>query len=344
MAACWRALAARREVDLTVVGLAADSGPAPFDESLITGTSWRLLDDRERQDRNLVVDLVKQSRPDVVVVPGWAIPVFAKLRSARSLRSASFVLVMDTPRQETWRQAVNRLRLSRWVSGFQLVVVTGERSWQLARYLGVSEKRIRRGMYGVDTEFLGTAIQQRAALEEYWPRRFLFAGQYTNRKGLDVLLQAYRRYRQSVVDPWTLSCCGAGPLSEMVEASEGVSNEGFVQPNAMPGVMARHGAFVLPSRFDAWPLAVVEACAAGLPVICSEACGSAVELVRHLYNGYLVATGDVEMLAEGLLAMHVREQEAAQMGQRSVELARPYSAGLWADRWVEIVRDLGRAS
>ena len=64
------------------------------------------------------------------------------------------------------------------------------------------------------------------------------------------------------------------------------TDRGFVQPADQAAIWAEHGAFALASRYDPWPLVIVEACAAGLPVIHSEACGSAVELVRPVRHRY----------------------------------------------------------
>ena len=81
--------------------------------------------------------------------------------------------------------------------------------------------------------------------------------------------------------------------------------------------MARSGVFVLASRYDPWPLVIVESSAAGLPVLCTEACGSAVELVRAHYNGWLVATGDIADFARGLLLAHESYNDLPLMGRRA---------------------------
>jgi glycosyltransferase involved in cell wall biosynthesis len=85
---------------------------------------------------------------------------------------------------------------------------------------------------------------------------------------------------------------------------------------------------------DPWPLALVEAAAAGLPVICTDACGSAVEVVRPFYNGLVIPKDSPAALAEAFAAVHARVALLAEWGQRSIELARPYATQFWADRWV----------
>ena len=144
------------------------------------------------------------------------------------------------------------------------------------RILGASQQSVRRGLYGVDFDGFAPLYEQRVAEAGGWPRKFLFIGRYAPEKGLDVLIEAYQRYRTTVTEPWALSCCGSGPLKHLLQGQAGIEDCGFQQPSQLRQIMATHGAFVLASHFDPWPLVVVEASAAGLPVLCTEACGSAV--------------------------------------------------------------------
>jgi glycosyltransferase involved in cell wall biosynthesis len=123
-----------------------------------------------------------------------------------------------------------------------------------------------------------------------------------------------------------------------LHGQQGVENRGFVQPAQMIDVLREHGAFVLASNYDPWPLVIVEAAAAGLPVVCTEACGSAVEVVRTNYSGVLSATGDAPALADALRWMHDRHQQLPTVGARGRELAAAYSAQMWAARWSEAAR------
>jgi glycosyltransferase involved in cell wall biosynthesis len=102
--------------------------------------------------------------------------------------------------------------------------------------------------------------------------------------------------------------------------------------------------FVLASHFDPWPLVVVESSAAGLPVLCTESCGSAVELVRSYFNGLTVATADIDALAGGMRWMHDHAGELSEMGRRGRELAAAYSAQMWAVRWSQATRDAAVAT
>lgn len=340
MAACWRALALRPEIEMSIVGFQADAAIAAFSDDLVRGLGARLLTPTEWEDEALVGSLVAEMNPDVVVIPGWTYKAYRRLVENPRLSRAKFIMTMDTPYRRTLRQVLGRYRISRLLSRVDRVIVTGERSWQLARVLGIDEARIRRGLYGVDYARFAPLIDARRAQPGGWPRRFLYAGRYHPEKGVDVLLAAYRAYRSQVSDPWPLTCCGSGPLASTIDAEAGVTNLGFVQPTDQPPVLASHGVFVLASRFDPWPLVVAEAGAAGLPVIHTEACGSAVELVRPYFNGLGVATEDVASLTAALRWCHEHHDKLPEMGARAQPLAAAYSAEAWADRWVRMFQEL----
>jgi glycosyltransferase involved in cell wall biosynthesis len=338
MAACWRALARRATIDFTVVGFAsAQPGTsAGFADSTLDGVPCRLLTAGERHDEPLFLDLVRRRRPDVIVLPGWMHGPYRRLTRAADLGTSRFVMTMDTPWRGHPRQQLGRLALRPYLRRIDQVVVPGERAWQYARRLGVPAARIRRGLYGVDVAGLHPLLERRRAQPRGWPRRFLFVGRYAADKDPAVLAEAYRRYRTVLgSEAWPLTCCGQGPLESVWSTVDGVTDRGFVQPDAMRQVWQDAGVLVLPSRFDPWPLVLAEACAAGLPVICTDACGSAVELIRPNHNGLVVPVADPQSLSDAMVRMHREHERLPVLGANSQALAAPYSAELWAERWEE---------
>jgi glycosyltransferase involved in cell wall biosynthesis len=341
MAACWREIASRPGVRLHVVAH-RPHGTGDFETSLLQGVSHRFLDPTEAEDVALVERHVLETKPDVVAITGWWLKPYRRLLVADRLQRMKFIMGIDCP----WRtelQYLNRIRYWRFLRRVDRFFVTGERSWQYMKKLGIPPERISRGMYGVDVARWAHVHRERHGRP--WPRRFLFLGRYEDVKAIDVLVPAYRRYRSQVSLPWELICCGRGPDGRLLQGVEGVVDRGFVQPADLAGVFLQSGALVMPSRYDPWPLALVEACAAGLPIICSDACGSAVENVRPLYNGLVVPTGSVDELARAMVTVHEAETELPEWGRRSHEFARAYSAQVWADRWLaECRRLIGDAS
>jgi glycosyltransferase involved in cell wall biosynthesis len=127
-------------------------------------------------------------------------------------------------------------------------------------------------------------------------------------------------------------------MEDLLASHAGIEDLGFRQPAELLDIMRGAGVFVLPSRFDPWPLVVVEASAAGLPVIATEACGSSVEMVRPYFNGLTVASGETDALARAMLWAHEQHAQLSAMGERGRHFAAAYSAQMWAMRWSAAAR------
>ena len=130
-------------------------------------------------------------------------------------------------------------------------------------------------------------------------RRFVYCGRLDRLKGVETLLRAAAAARQP------LTIAGSGPdearLRDIAEQSgSDVIFTGHLDKAALPRLIADARALVLPSEVpENAPLAVLEAYAAGRPVIGAANAGIP-ELIRQDETGALFPTGDVAALAETL--------------------------------------------
>jgi len=341
MAACWRELAGREGVDLLVFAVQKNLEASEFeyDEHVADGFNCQKIDIRQSSTAALVETLIKAHNPDIMFYCGWSIPAYVRLLTNRSLTKSKKVMTMDTNLKRDWRQFFAPFKIGKYLRRMDVIFVPGERSSQLAKYWGIPETKIRKGSYAMDYNGFAKAYECRAR-EPQWPKAFLFAGQYIERKGIRHLLSAYSAYRKNVESPWPLVVCGSGPLEGLLLEAAGVSDLGFVQPAQLPAVFEKAGVFVYPSLFDPWGVAIAEACAAGLPVLCTDACGASVELIRDYYNGLTLPGGDDKALTSAMSWMHRHYEWMPAMGANSQALAMPYSAEAWANRVLSIVNDV----
>ena len=332
MAACFRTLSTQHNVELLVVRIPpADN--APFDDRHFDWIDQ--LYDRDALSAAEMTEMLDSFAPDAVFMSGWFDEGY--LTVARAMRERGVLVVAGSDEQWTgsWRQQGARL-IAPWYlhSAIDILWVAGERQRQFAHRLGFRGAQCWDGVYSCDWEQF--AARRTGSL----PRAFLFVGRYIRRKGIDLLVDAYAAYRERVDDPWPLLCAGSGEQEALLEGRPGIENRGFVQPDALPDLMATAGAFVLPSRVEPWGVVVEEAAAAGLPLICSDACGAAVHLLRDRYNGYLVQSEQADHLAQCLVSMStLSDEDRHQMGARSHELSKQYTPAQWANTLISGVKD-----
>jgi glycosyltransferase involved in cell wall biosynthesis len=119
---------------------------------------------------------------------------------------------------------------------------------------------------------------------------FLFAGRLSTEKGVETLIRAWDR------SLGRLLIVGDGPQAGMLKKADtnGVEFLGFVKGSEMPGMLRRARALLLPSIwYEAQPRIILEAYAAGVPVIASEI-GGLPELVADGVTGFTVPVQDAK--------------------------------------------------
>lgn len=339
LAACIRALQNNPSVKASLISWepAAD---APFTNASMQVSNHRLLADHERTSYTAIKQAVLETQPDMILVAGWAHPPYVRLIHDPSFANVRFVIGADTPIRFDFRQFVARLKIGRLLRRADAICVPGERGFQVMRYWKVPGRKIARLLYGIDYELFSKDTAWRWDTALPWPKRFTFAGRYAAIKGVDVLVDAYRRYRESVSEPWPLTVCGTGPMNALFQGQPGIEDLGFTQPDYLGDVMRRTGVFVLPSRLDPWGQVIVEAAAAGLPVICSQTCGASAELVRDYHNGLIIPPEDTGALALAFTWAHENHHRLRLMGQASQQLAAAFSAQCWAENQFELAKRL----
>ena len=157
-----------------------------------------------------------------------------------------------------------------------------------------------------------------------------FAGRLSEEKGLRTLIEAARQCPEVPI-----SLAGDGPLAaELRElASRNVTFRGRLDQADMQRFYARARGVVLPSTcFEMCPLTILEAMAAGLPVIASQT-GGLGELVDDGRTGTLVPRGEAQPLAEAMRRLWLDDTLAADYGHAGREKAeREYTEAVFLRR------------
>ena len=149
------------------------------------------------------------------------------------------------------------------------------------------------------------------------PRKVVVVANLRPEKGHDVLLDAAAKVLRQFPDA-TFELVGGGPRLDALRArcaalhlQHAVTFAGHHEDVAAR--LAAADIFTLPSRSEAFPNAVLEAMAAGLPIVAS-AVGGICELLDDDRSGLLVPAGDADALAAGLQALMSDPERAARLG------------------------------
>jgi glycosyltransferase involved in cell wall biosynthesis len=142
----------------------------------------------------------------------------------------------------------------------------------------------------------------------------LFVGRLSPEKGIDALLQAWRQLAVP------LRIIGAGPLPRTISDNPAIETLGQRSPSEVATAMREAALLVLPSVwYENFPMVLIEAFAAGLPVLASRL-GAMAQLVQDQETGLLFRVGDAEDLAAKVRQAFARPEALQRMG------ANAYSA------------------
>ena len=329
-----RAAAARACMDLTTLELspvdnvyAWESIPSARDDHhVVTAGDADVLSSRQlwRQTSSLLDSV----RPDVLVIPGWGHRWSRILLRWAVNRRVARVVMSESNAHDAVRSPFNERLKRLLLRQFNGALVGGSLGSQYIETLGFEPQRIALGYDAVDnSHFAKPTEDARRIVRGFAPDLpfFLASARFIQKKNLEKLVDAYARYRTLTQSrSWDLVILGDGPLREHIErrchvlgVMEHVKLPGFRQYRELPAWYAIAEAFVLPSTSEQWGLVVNEAMAAGLPVIVSNRCGCAPDLVYDGFNGFSFEPHDVTGLAEILRRFTDGEVNRGAMGRAS---------------------------
>ena len=197
-------------------------------------------------------------------------------------------------------------------------------SCDMAHLLGpaliASCRRLRTVRTAVFPEFVPVSpVPRREAQEQY----VLLVGAPWYLKGADLLNAAFLLLAGDFPGV-KLKLVGWFPDGERLEALAGGSTQIEIlkpRPNSeIPELMCEATIFALPSRCEGTPCVILEAMAAGLPIVASDL-GGIPALVRDGENGFLVPAGDAAALEARLRELLSDGDLRRRMGARSYEIA-----------------------
>jgi glycosyltransferase involved in cell wall biosynthesis len=175
-------------------------------------------------------------------------------------------------------------------------------------------------------------------------KRIFAAGRYTPQKGYDYLIHAFAPVARKHPD-WELKIFGNGHTKARLQAridEEGIGDQATLAgpTDDVPGEMAQASIYALSSRFEGFPLVLVEAMSKGMACVAFDCPTGPADIVDDHRNGLLVPPKDVEALSAALLEMIEDEELRRRCGDAAIETARDYTMAAIGPRWEEMLQEL----
>ncbi len=250
----------------------------------------------------------REFRPDVLNITGyydWAQILLMCLAKAEGVK---VVLSSESSAADHRRSPLREALKRRIVDRADAFFCFGTTSVEYLKRLGIPERKIAvRNAAVIDDRRIREEFLRAGGTARKHSPAFIFVGRLAEEKNLKLLLEAYRRAKSRVRSPWGLIFVGDGPMKAEIEdyvekeKPDGVALAGGVSWLEVPEWLSLADVLVLPSYSEPWGLVVNEALVCSLPVIVSEKCGCARDLVEEGKNGYLFDPYDTDGLADHMV-------------------------------------------
>jgi glycosyltransferase involved in cell wall biosynthesis len=176
--------------------------------------------------------------------------------------------------------------------------------------------------------------------------RIFAAGRYTAQKGYDMLIPAFAPVAAKHPD-WELKLCGRGKNTAKLRdqiAELGLEDRVMLDgpTDDVPGEMAQASVYVLSSRFEGFPLVLIEAMSKGMACVAFDCPTGPADIVDDHRNGLLVPARDVEGLSAALMEMVEDEDLRRRCGEAALVTAEDYTMASIGPLWDEMMQALLR--
>ena len=282
---------------------------------------------------------VREASPSLIVTSGWTIKKYKKACEYFNRKEGVPTMCkIDTQWLHTFRQWVGFV-ISPWFCkrSFSYMLVPGVRQYEFARKLGYDDRHV--AFWGLSGDIALFNEVKMEVKKEKLPKKFIFAARLVKAKGLDVLLEAWN----SIEDKrgWMLEIIGSGPEKERLrlDTQTNVKLLPYMQQPELVKYIEDSGVYILPSIYEPWALTIHEFAAAGMPLLCSDACGAVSHLLITGFNGFTFEAGNSESLRVRMEQLiNMKDEQLYEMGVNSRKLARQITPEFTAASIISVLK------
>ncbi len=289
----------------------------------------------------LLLKKVKHYNPDLIYLNGyydlayWATMIYAKTRGIKIILDSES---NEISRKRIWWKETLKKAFFNSVDGF-LCLGTGAVDYLLKlgvqpekiltnRNIGIANDKVRKLFQKAYLQRIGA--KNALGLPKY---NFIFTGRFVKIKNLELLINAFAEVctKDEKAKDWGLILSGDGTekgILKRLVADKKIERIFFLPSCEWHEVPARYAladVAVLPSLFEPFGFLVNEALVYGMPVIVSERCGSAIDLVKIGGNGFIFNPNFQEDLEDKLLKIINLSDQFEVMGAKGKEMIEYFS-------------------
>ena len=172
---------------------------------------------------------------------------------------------------------------------------------------------------------------------------FLAVGRLTEQKGFDLMLAAWK-YVENQLDEWKLVIVGSGEdeqkLNDIIEQNNLSRVELVPRTDNIESWYNKASLYVMSSRYEGFPMVLLEAMAKGIPIISFDCVTGPGELVQNGKTGVLVEDGNVSKLAYEMVNLAKDEKRQDDYADVSLKVIKNFYTSSIVDKWEYVLKKI----
>jgi glycosyltransferase involved in cell wall biosynthesis len=168
-------------------------------------------------------------------------------------------------------------------------------------------------------------------------------GRLCYQKGYDLLIDAWEIVANENTG-WTMEIYGNGEDHDALQkqiSAKNLQHGVHLNPatDAVNEKLSESGFYVMSSRFETFPMVLLEAMSNGLPVVSFDCPTGPASMLTPNEDGFLVKDGGIQALAQKIIEM-IREAELRhEMGQKALENVKRFNPKAVMKQWDDLIRN-----
>ncbi len=235
-------------------------------------------------------------------------------------------------------------------NSYDVTLVASKITHEKVKYLGINNTFCD-NLLGVDLDKFNPNLRQADFFQHQYnindiedKVKIVFLGRLTPDKGWDFTMEAWKKVVETIdMTKVALIIAGDGPireeiLTELSQYTKHIHLLGRIPPDEIPALLANSDFHLTTSCKETKGLTIIEAFAAGIPVIAPRA-GGVVEHIQDGWNGFLFTPQDQDDFCSKIKILVENSEQREKMGHNARESIKEYSWDRTVENLVKIWQD-----
>lgn len=295
--------------------------------------------------------LVRKFKPDVIHAH-FTVPAGLLAYLIKRLTKVPYIVTFhgsDVPRYNIKKYSITYALLTPIIKSI----------WRNANYLISVSENLKQYVTSIMPSLLVQVINNGVDLDEFHPRmmkhnnsdpiKIIMVGRLIELKGFQYVIQSIPDVIRKSPKRVIVDVIGEGEkkeelinLTNRLGISQNVNFLGFLDRKELAKKYREASIFVIPSLNEAFPVALLEAMASGLPIIGSKV-GGIKEIVKEGVNGFLTESKNIHRFSDCLMKLINDDELRYEFGQKSVELSKSWDWKLITMQYEDIYQKVSRS-